>query len=466
MRQVTGTLRASLPFLPVAAGLFCIQLDFFSLGLALPTIAAELGSTVTNLQWLISGYMIALGAFLIPSGRLGDVLGRREVLLTGIAVFGLSSLVCGLVTSAHLLIAARVVQGLGAALIMPASFALVTNATSERERPGVTGVLMGVAGVGTALGPVVGGVFSATIGWRWVFLINVPVAAVAIWRGWRLQTSRDESADRDLRRLDWWGVVTVAGGLTALSIAIDDVGVEGWTNPVTVGPLLGGIALLVAFVLRERRAAQPLVRPSLVRNRVFVVLCVAGTLANIGTVVYVVAATIDLQTLRGLTPTAAGLAFVVSSIGLAACGPLSGWLTTKVPAGLIMAVAVLACGPALVLLALAGPLWVYVLALGFCGLTTGMGYGLGQVAVQNVLPPERSAEGTGVMLTSLICVGGFGVVAGTAVIESVGAAPPTTEGLAITLVGLAVLLLLAGVVTLVSQWPRRRTSVAPAPAPA
>ncbi|MEJ2888168.1 MFS transporter [Actinomycetospora aeridis] len=443
-----------------------VQLDFFSLGLALPTMAVELGTTVTDLQWLLSGYMIALGALLIPSGRLGDMLGRREVMLTGIALFGLSSLVCGLASSVPLLIGARVAQGVGAAMIMPSSFALVTNATSAEERPKVTGVLLGVSGVGTALGPVVGGVLSSTVGWRWVFLVNVPVALLALWGGRRMRTSRDEEAGRDLRTLDWWGVVAVVGGLVAVSVAIDDVGVQGWTTPATWGPLLGGLALLAAFAVRERHAPAPLVRPSLVRNRLFVLLCVAGTLANIGTVTYIVAATIDLQTLRGLPAAAAGLAFCVSSVGLAACGPLSGWVTTKVPAGLVMAVSVLACAPALVLLAAAGSLPLYVVALGLCGLTTGMGYGLGPLAAQNVLPARRSAEGTSVMLTSLICVGGIGVVAATAVIEAVGPHPPTRAGLALTLVAIAALLLVAGVATLISQWPRRRTAETTDPVPA
>jgi MFS family permease len=459
MALPTATLRTSLPFLPVAAGLFCIQLDFFSLGLALPTIAVDMGTTVTDLQWLLSGYMIALGAVLIPAGRLGEMLGRREVLLTGIAVFGLSSLVCGVATSVPVLIAARAVQGVGAALIMPAGFALVTNATTEQERPKVIGVLLGVSGVGTALGPVLGGVLSSTVGWRWVFLVNVPVAVLALWFGRRLRTSRDEEAGRDLRRLDWWGVLTVVGGLVAVSVAIDDVGVQGWTTPATWGPLLGGVALLVAFAIREHHAAAPLVQPSLVRNRLFVVLLVAGTLANIGTVVFVVAATIDLQTLRGLSAAAAGLAFCVSSIGLAACGPLSGWLTTRAPAGFVMAVAVLAAAPALALLALAGPLPLYVLALGLCGLTTGMGFSLGQVAIQNVLPAERSAEGSGVMLTALISVGGLGIVAASAAVEAVGPRPPTTGGVAVTLLGTAAALLLAGLVALAVTWPRptRRT---------
>jgi len=461
MASPSVTWRGFAPFLPVAAGLFCIQLDFFSLGLALPTIALDLGTTVTDLQWALSGYMIALGALLIPAGRLGDVLGRREVVLAGIAVFGLSSLVCGLASTVPLLVGARVVQGVGAALIMPSSFALVTNATTEQERPRITGMMLGVAGIGTALGPVVGGVLSSTAGWRWVFLVNVPVALLALWGGRRLQTSRDETAGRDLRRLDWAGALTVVGGLVAVSVAVDDVAAEGWTAPETWVPLLLGALLLAAFAVRETRAAEPLVRPSLVRNRLFVVLLVAGTLANIGTVVFVVAATIELQTLRGLSAAVAGVAFCVSSIGLAACGPLSGWLTTRAPAGLVMAVAVLAGAPALALLALAGPLPLYVLALGVCGLTTGMGFSLGQVAIQNVLPAERSAEGSGVMLTALISIGGLGIVAASAAIEAVGPHPPTTGGVAVTLLGTAAALLLAGLVTLATQRPRRprRTAV-------
>jgi MFS family permease len=152
-----GALRLTAPFLPVGAALFCIQLDFFSLNLALPTIAADLGSTPTNLPWLVSGYLIALGAPLIPAGRVGDILGRRAVLLTGVAIFGATSLVCGLTSAVPVLIGARVVQGFGAALILPSAFALVTNATDETDRPRVVGTLLGIAGIGTALGPVVGG---------------------------------------------------------------------------------------------------------------------------------------------------------------------------------------------------------------------------------------------------------------------------------------------------------------------
>jgi MFS family permease len=460
-----STLALTGPFLPVGAALFCIQLDFFSLTLALPTMADDLSTTTTNLQWLLSGYMIALGSMLIPAGRAGDVLGRRKVLLTGVALFGLTSLVCGLVSAVPLLIAARIAQGVGAALIMPTALALVTNATDEDVRPRVTGALLGIAGVGTALGPVVGGVLASTAGWRWVFLLNVPIAAFALWRGSTLADSRDETGPRTLAGLDHWGVLTVVGGLALVSIAIDDVSVQGWGSVATLGPLAGGIALLVAFVLLEGRVAVPLVRPSLLRNRLFVVLAVAGTLANVGTVVYVVGATLELQDVRGYTAVAAGFVFVVSSIGLAACGPLAGRLSVRYPAGIVMGVAVLASAPALVLLAVAGPLWVYVVALGLCGITTGMGYSLGQLAVQNVLPPERSAEGTSVVLTMLICIGGIAVVGATAVIEAVGDQKATGPGIELVLVLVAAGLLVAGIVTILFERMRLRAGPAVSPTP-
>ena len=313
---------------------------------------------------------------------------------------------------------------------------------------------MGIAGLGTALGPVVGGVLASTVGWRWVFLLNVPIAALAVWGGLRLSNSRDEAGPRTLAGLDWGGVVTVVGGLALISIAIDDVGTQGWTNPVTLVPLIVGVTLLVAFGVVESRSAVPLVRPSLMHNRLFVVLTVAGTLANVGAVVYVVSATLELQNVRGLTAAAAGLLFVVSSIGLASCGPLAGRLSSRYPAGIVMGVAVLLSAPALVLLAVVKPLPLYVIVLGLCGITTGMGYSLGQIAVQNVLPARRSAEGTSVQLTVMICVGGIGIVAATALIEAVGDGQPTEGGIALVLVTVAGALLLAGLVTLALEAAR------------
>ncbi|CAA9269954.1 MAG: Uncharacterized MFS-type transporter [uncultured Actinomycetospora sp.] len=434
MAGTVSTARLVARFLPVGAALFCIQLDFFSLSLALPSIAADLGTSTTNLQWLLSGYMIAVGALLIPGGRLGDVVGRRAVLLAGVAVFGLTSLVCGLVSSVPVLVAARVVQGAGAAVALPTAFALVTNATDEQVRPRVLGALIGIGGVGTALGPVVGGVLSSSVSWRWVFLLNVPIAVLALLGGMRLPESRSGSGPRRVAGLDWWGVVTVVAGLALISVGIDDVGVRGFTSVQTLGALALGVVLLGVFALIETRVAEPLVRPALLRDRAYVVLVVTATLANVGTVVSILAATLELQNVRGLSAATAGLLFFVASVGLALCGPLSGRLSVRHPAGRIMAVALLLAAPALALLAFAGPLPIYALALALCGITAGMGHSLGELAVQNTLPPERSAEGTSVLLTVLTAVGGIGVVVATAAIEALGDQQITSGGIAGVLV--------------------------------
>jgi MFS family permease len=454
--MAVGSARGVVRFLPVGAALFCIQLDFFSLSLALPSIAADLGTATTNLQWLLSGYMVAVGSLLIPGGRLGDLVGRRAVLLAGVAVFGLTSLVCGLVTSAAVLIAARVAQGVGAAVVLPNAFALVTNATSADVRPRVIGSLIGIGGVGTALGPVVGGVLASSVSWRWVFLLNVPVAAVALLGGLRLPESRSGDGPRRVGGLDWAGVVCVVAGLALVSIGVDDVGVRGWTSPGTVAPLLLGLAALVAFAVLETRVREPLVRPALLRDRRYVVLVVTATLANVGTVVSILAATLELQNVRGLSAATSGLLFFVASVGLALCGPLSGRLSAHHSAGGIMAIALLLAAPSLVLLALAGPLPLYTVALGLCGITTGMGYSLGELAVQNTLPPERSAEGTSVLLTILTAIGGVGVVVATAVIEALGGQRITSTAIGVVLAGTAALLLLAGATTLLIEFRLRR----------
>jgi MFS family permease len=460
-RRAVSAASAVTRFLPVGAALFCVQLDFFSLSLALPSIAADLGTAATNLQWLLSGYMIAVGSLLIPGGRLGDTLGRRAVLVTGVALFGATSLVCGLVSSIPVLIGARVAQGAAAAMVLPSAFAVVTNATEETVRPRVIGALIGIGGVGTALGPVVGGVLASTVSWRWVFLLNVPVAVIAVVGGLRLPESRTGSGPRGVAGVDWWGVVTVVAGLALVSVGIDDVGVRGWTSPGTLVPLLAGLGLLVVFGVIETRVGEPLVRPELVRDRAYVVLVVTATLANIGTVVTILAATLELQNVRGLPAAVAGLLFFASSIGLALCGPLSGRLGARHPAGLVMAAALLLAAPALVLLALAMPLWLYAVALALCGVTTGMGYSLGELAVQNALPPERSAEGTSVLLTVLTAVGGLGVVVATAVIEALGDQRITSAAIEVVLLGVAALLLVAGLTTwLLERRTARHTATA------
>src|SRR3954467_1368968 len=159
----------------VSTALFCVQIDYFAMNLALPRMAADLDSNATDLQWVISVYMLALGAFMVPAGRIGDIFGRRRALLAGIALFGLASVLCAVAPSAGLVIAFRAVQGVGAALIFPVSVSVLTNAFPAARAGRAIGLAYGVAGLGNAAGPLVGGVLTQTLGWRSIFWLLVPL---------------------------------------------------------------------------------------------------------------------------------------------------------------------------------------------------------------------------------------------------------------------------------------------------
>ena len=212
----------------VGIALICVQLDYFALALAPPNMAEELNTTATDLQWTVSAYMIAIGVAMIPGSRIADLVGRKKILLIGLAIFGIASLWVGLSPTTGSVIAARVLQGLGAGLYFPVAMSLVSNATHALERPRILGFLSGLAGIGTAA-PIIGGGFASTIGWRWVFLINVPIAAIGvIWGARQLKESTDaELAGKSLRHLDWLGVLLIAVGISGVSLGIDDVSTEG-----------------------------------------------------------------------------------------------------------------------------------------------------------------------------------------------------------------------------------------------
>ena len=192
----------------VSMALFCVQIDYFAVNLALPRMASELDSTPADLQWVISVYMLSLGAFMVPAGRIDDIFGRRRVLLAGVALFGLSSALCALAPSPTLLIAFRALQGLGAALTFPVSVSVLTNAFPAARAGHAIGLAYGIAGLGNAAGPLIGGLLSDTAGWRWIFWLNVPLTLVSLAIGARCIT---ESSDETVpRRIDIAGLAETA----------------------------------------------------------------------------------------------------------------------------------------------------------------------------------------------------------------------------------------------------------------
>ena len=390
----------------VAMALFCVQLDYFAMNLALPRIAADFGRSPTDLQWVISVYMLALGAFMVPAGRIGDIFGRRRSLLTGVVVFGLASVACALAPSATVLIAARAVQGVGAAMVFPVSVSVLTNAFDAARAGRAIGMAYGIAALGNAAGPLVGGLLTDTVGWRWIFWLNVPLTAVSLVIGARAVT--ESVYVTATRRVDVGGLALVVGGIGLCTLTFDRAPSWGWSSPPTLAAFAGSVIALAAFVVVEKRVRWPLVDLSLARNPKFAVLVVAGTVANIAYAVTIFLSTVYLQQVRGLDPLTAGLAFLGPSAGAAIGGVLAGRLAAARPV-FVMGVTSVAAAVCLAGLAASGGWPFYLVALTACGLSLGLVYAFTTVATQAVVRPERAGEAAGVTLTVLVTLAGVAV---------------------------------------------------------
>jgi EmrB/QacA subfamily drug resistance transporter len=421
---------ARLGFVLVATGLamFIVDLDFFALNLAIPRMAEELDTSATNMQWVISGYMLAGGAFLIPGGRAADVFGRKRMLLTGIAVFGGASLACGLAPNPEILIAFRIVQGMGCAILFPVTIAVVTNAFPEERRKRAIGNLYGLAAIATAAGPFVGGGVTESIGWRWVFLLNVPIAAAAfVLTAYAVRESRDESAPR---QIDVAGLAAIALGIAAFTFAVDKGESWGWGSAQTLGLMAAGLALIAVFVAIERRVANPLVDLTLFGNRPYVAVTLLGLVANMAFCVATFASTLYLQRVLDYSPLDGGLIFLSASGAMAIAGPLSGRLGERFDVSRLMAVAILLGAIGLAIVATGPELGVYVAALLAFGFGYGLGWTLTSVGTQTVVPLNQAGVASGVTLAIVVGVAGLGVAVSAALIETI-AGGGTTEGEAI-----------------------------------
>jgi EmrB/QacA subfamily drug resistance transporter len=410
-------------------------------------MALDLKTTTPNLQWVISVYMLALGAFMVPAGRIGDIFGRRRALLAGVALFGLASALCALAPSATLVIAFRALQGIGAALIFPVSVSVLTNAFPSVRASHAIGLAYGIAGLGNAAGPLIGGLLTETVGWRWIFWLNVPLTLVVLAIGTQfIKESFDESVPR---RIDVAGLALITIAIGLFTLTFDRAPTWGWLSAPTVIAFACSVAALAVFVVVENRVRWPLVDLSLVRNPRFTILVIAGTVANIAYGVTIFLSTMYLQQVRGLDPLAAGLAFLGPSAGAALGGVLAGRLAARRPPVLVMGGTTVVAALSLAALAASHDWVVYLLALSACGLTLGLVYAFTTVATQAVVRPERAGEAAGVTLTALVTLAGVGVAVSGTVLEMLqrGGMSPAGAVEAIVAV-LAALLLPAGVVVL------------------
>ena len=279
-------------------------LDGSVVNVALPAIGRELGGGFSVLQWVLEGYLLSLSALLLLGGALGDRYGRRRVFGVGLVMFTVASLGCGLAPSGGVLVLARLVQGVGGALLIPGSLALIDASIRQQDRGRAIGMWAGLSGVASALGPFLGGWLVDSASWRWVFFINVPLAAVALVVTVRhVPESRDTTATG---RLDFAGAGSVTLGLGGIISALIEAPVRGWTPPTVTAAVIGALAL-AAFPLIEHRQRAPLVPPSLFRSAQFTGanLVTLAVYTALGGALFLLA--LQLQQSLGYTALAAGL---------------------------------------------------------------------------------------------------------------------------------------------------------------
>ncbi|WP_440068806.1 MFS transporter [Streptosporangium sp. OZ121] len=287
---------------------FMFTVDSSIVNVALPSLQRDLGASTADLAWVVNAYVVTAGGLLLLGGRLADLWGRRRMFLLGTAIFALASLASGLAANTGMLVASRFGQGLGEALAAPAALSIIVLTFRDgREKARALAIWGGLSGLGATVGVLLSGALTELAGWRWIFLINLPVAAVALLLAPRLVKARPGGGGRGV---DWAGAVLVTTGLIALISALLSAGQAGWSTSTTLVPLAAGLAALAAFLVVQARAASPLVPPRFFASRVRLSANLATVTLASGMAATMFLLTLYMQNVLGYRPLATGLAYL------------------------------------------------------------------------------------------------------------------------------------------------------------
>jgi EmrB/QacA subfamily drug resistance transporter len=382
--------------LTVSIGTFMLLLDVTIVNVALPEIERDLGASLTDLQWIVDSYVLALAALTLMAGALADRLGRKLIFTAGLAGFTGASLLAGFAGGALTLNLARGLQGIGGAAMFGTVLALIAQEFAPRERKTALGIWGATVGVGVAVGPLVGGGLVDSLGWEWIFFVNVPVGALTIALALtRLREARDPSPGR----LDWGGLGTFSSALFLLVFGVLRGNGEGWSSPEIVGSLAGGAALLVAFAAIELRSRSPLLDLRLFRVPAFTGASIASFAAAASVFSMLLYIVLYLQNVLGHSPLEAGLRLLPITAMAFVFSPLAARLSERVPLRVLIGVGLALAGAGLLV---AGGLeadseWTALLS-GL--LLTGAGIGLVNPTVAEaaigVVPAARAATGAAI----------------------------------------------------------------------
>jgi EmrB/QacA subfamily drug resistance transporter len=412
----------------VAFGLFMIMLDNTVVNVALPAIERDLHISISELEWIVTAYALVFAALLITGGKLADLLGRRKIFVAGLVVFTLSSLACGLAPNAGFLIGARAVQGVGAALMNPATLSIITATFPPRQRGTAIGIWAGVSALALAIGPLAGGLIVDNIGWNWIFFVNVPVGALGIVVSqFFIDESRDTSREQSV---DIPGLLTSGGGLFALSYALIEGNSKGWTSPEILSLFAAAVVLLIGFVVLESRQRLPMLDLSLFRIPSFVganIVALLVSLAMFGVFFFV---SLYVQNILGYSPTQAGAIFLPMTLLIILIAPIAGRASDRIGSRWLMGGGMSILGVSLLLyqrVGLHSTFWTLLpaMVLGGIGMALTMSP-MTSVAMGSV-PVDKAGVGSGVLNSFRQVGGSLGIAVMGAILASYIHAAPGTE---------------------------------------
>jgi EmrB/QacA subfamily drug resistance transporter len=418
--------------LAVSFGLFMIMLDNTVVNVALPSIQRDLNVDFSSLEWVVNGYFLTFAVLMLTGGKLADLFGRRRIFILGLVVFTLSSLACGLATNGETLIAARAVQGVGAALMNPATLSIITATFPPRQRGMAMGIWVGVSAVALALGPITGGLLAEHADWSWIFFINVPIGAFAILAARIvIKETKDTSLEQ---RLDLPGLASSGAGLLALTYALIEANAKGWTSPEILS--LFGVAVVgfAAFIALERRQRAPMLDLSLFRNPTFTganltMLLVA--LSMFGVFFFV---SLFVQNILGYSPVEAGASFLPMTLCIIFFAPVAGKLSDRIGSRLLMSGGMVLVAVSLVLFSLldeTSSFWNLFPALLVGGAGMAMAMTPTTSAAMSSVPVDKAGVGSGVLNSSRQVGGSLGIAIMGAILGSyihVGPTSPAFPG--------------------------------------
>jgi EmrB/QacA subfamily drug resistance transporter len=304
-------MRKWLPLITVCLGTFMLLIDVTIVNVALPDMAKDLKTSFSSLQWVVDAYALTLAALVLGTGSIADVVGHRRAYVAGLALFAVASLVCGLAPNSGALIAARAVQGVGAAAMFATTFALLNSNYTGRDRGTAYGMWGAVSGAAAAVGPIIGGLLTEWISWRWIFFVNLPISVIAIML---CVTVLKDTHEPVRSRIDVGGIVTFTASAAAATSGLIRANEHGWSAPGTWGTLVASAVLLAIFVLIELRTEHAMLDLGLMRNRSFVGILLAGLLLTFAAFASFTYVSIWLQSVLGLSPIEAGLTGLPLSI--------------------------------------------------------------------------------------------------------------------------------------------------------